>query len=485
MGVLETIRFMFGARPNNKPEVNAEEGYQKTLSDLLAEKQVQQAIAMLENRGEASARNLQVYHTKSHKIMSKPDKEIFDKNGNFIRHKPVNKIAIPYHQYINELALVFLYGKPVKWTNKSDDEQSSVKYEKYVKLLEECRFDAHIREAKRVAGCEGCSAMLFHTYQDNGKARMLIKVLSKEKNDDIYTLFDQYDQLKVFAWGYTTMANEKETIRHYDIYTAEKIYHCESGNRGKWNVTEENNLVGKIPAIVFIQEVEWDGAETIINRIEDAMSKNADTNDNFGDPALVATSDILNTLPKQEEESRLYVLRNGGDIKYLERSGNNQSRTDEIDRLDEQALNKTFTPNITIEELRGLANASGSTLKQVMMLANIKADKRKETHDGYLSRTSSLVLTIMERVLYIADGGYSNVIIGHEFQEPFGSDVSQILSDAIKQYGAGAMSLQTLLQQSYLIGNTDKEIVAINADRDEADRRMQERSRMDIFASAE
>lgn len=484
MGVFDTIKNAFNLN-QKQPEVNATEDYQKTFDQLLADKQVTKAIGMLENRGETAYKNLQMYKTESHKVISKPDKAIYDKKGNFVRNKEVNKIAIPYQMFINEIALVFLYGKPPIWRNKSTDATSSEKFEKYTQLLKSVRFDAHIREAKRVAGCEGCSAMLYHCYQDNGKARMLIKVLSKEKDDDIYTLFDQYDRLQVFAWGYTTMSSEKETIRHYDIYTSEKIYHCTNGKRGKWDVVEEVNIIGKIPAVVFIQEVEWDGTQTIIERIENAMSKNADTNDSFGDPALVATSDILNTLPKQEEESKLYVLRNGGDIKYLERSGNNEARSEEIDRLDEIALSKSFTPNITLEELRGLQNASGETFKQVMLLANIKADKRKETHDGYLSRTSSLVTTIMDKVLYIADGGYSDLDIEHEFSEPFGSDLSSILSDAIKQYSAGAMSLSTLLNQSYLVSDVDKEVKQINADRAEAEQRMMERAKMDIFATAE
>ena len=41
-------------------------------------------------------------------------------------------------------------------------------------------------------------------------------------------------------------------------------------------------------------------------------STDADTNDRFSNPAMVATSEILNSLPKSEEEAKLFILKNGG-----------------------------------------------------------------------------------------------------------------------------------------------------------------------------
>lgn len=483
MPIKETVKQIVNIVKN---EIKASVGYQQTFEELLENHDVQRAIGMLESHSSAAADNLLQYNSDTHKIMSKPHKPIFDKNGNYLRDKPVNRIAIPYHKFINEVALVFIYGRPVKWSNATTDssDQTDDKFNRLVSTLVNARFDAHIREAKRHAGCEGCSAMLFHTYQEDEEAKLLIRVLAKSKNDDIYTLFDQYGRLSVFAWGYTTLNADKHSVHHYDIYTKDTIYFCSTEKSGTWQVDKKDNRVGKIPVIVFQQEVEWEGVQTLIDRIEDAYTKNADTNDNFGDPALVATSDIVNTLPKQEEESRLYVLKNGGDIRYLERSNTNEARQKEIDALDEQIMNKSFTPNLTLEQLRGLANASGETLRQVMLLAEIKADKRKESHDGYLSRISSLMKAIMGRVLDVRSGGYDDIVVTHEFQEPFGSDVASVLNDAIKMYGAGAMSLQTLLEQSYLVPNADKEMERINKENEEAAKLQQQTALVDVFGTA-
>lgn len=477
--IKETVKKIFGVVTN---EINAAIGYKQTFSELLDNKDVPRAIGMLENRSTEAVKNLIQYNTETHKVMNRPKKEIYDKNGNHLRSKDVNRIAIPYHKFINEIALVFMYGKPVLFSNAtSNNKELEDKYKRLTDQLEESRFNAHLREAKRYAGCEGCSAMLFHTYQENGEPKMLIRVLAKSKNDDIYTLFDQFSRLTVFARGYTTLDSERRSVYHYDIYTKEFIYYCQSVNGGAWEVDKQPNLARKIPVIVFIQEVEWDGTQTIIERIEDAYSRNADSNDNFADPALVATSDIVNTLPKQEEESKLYVLKNGGDIKYLERSNANQARQDEIDALDEQAMTKSFTPNITIEDLRGLANASGTTLEHVMMLGTIKADMRKESHDGYLSRTINLMKAIMGNVLDVKSGSYEELRVKHTFQPPFGEDVAAVIERLMKQFREGGMSLQTLLEKSPQIDNVEKEMERMKNERAEADERRKQASIMDVF----
>ena len=242
MSLKEGVKKVFGRIAN---EINATIGYKQSFTELLENKDVTRAIGMMEKHSERSEHNLLEYNTETHKVMSRPKKTIYDKNGNFIRNKDVNRIAIPYHKFINEIALVFIYGRPVLWSNATPNprkderqqlqalldqpehdqsvedtiaeidlfnERMDDKFSKLVRQLKNSRFDAHLREAKRYAGCEGCSAMLFHTYQEDGVAKMLIRVLAKSKNDDIYTLFDQYDRLMAFAWGYTTLDAKNKSV---------------------------------------------------------------------------------------------------------------------------------------------------------------------------------------------------------------------------------------------------------------------------------
>ena len=508
-----------------KNELKAAFGYQQTFEELIANGDVRRAINMMEDRSIKAAECIREYQTESHKIMKRAPKTIRDKAGNIVRSKELNKIAIPYPLYINEIALVFMYGRPPKWMNETpmprreermalDEERKGLeegsarigqidklladiqaeqdkvtnRFQKYKDTLKEARFSAHVREAKRVAGIEECSAMLFHCKKDSrGNPTMEIKVLSKMENDDIYTMFDQYDHLVAFAWGYNTVDAANKTVHHYDIYMANKIWKCEQRWGGQWLVSTEDNRIGKIPVIVFIQKKEWGQTESLIDRVEKAMSSTADSNDRFSDPRLVATAEILNKdrLPKEEEEGDMFIVNKGGDVHYLERTDNNEARSSEIDKLDDQILSKSFTPNLTLEALKGLGQASGAMLQRYMVLANIKADKHKEKHDEYLSRTSSLVCAILDNVLDIPNRGYSDLIIGHEFSEPFGEDVSQILGDAIKQHNAGGMSTETLLEHSYLIKDTRVEMERLDREDQEKIKRQQQMMQMDAFGLAQ
>lgn len=502
--------------------INAAVGYQQSFEELIKNKDIPRAIAMMEDRSKVAAENLRFYHTESHKIMARPRKAIYDKEGNYLRDKDVNRIAIPYQMFINEIALVFMYGQPVKWSNATpnpfsaerrdlldslddlvpgtpeydtaqarideiDSYQSMLdeKFAKFTSTLEEAHFDSCIREAKRVAGCEGCSAMVFHTYQEDEEAKLRIKVLSKENNDDIYTMFNEYGKLAAAAWGYNTLDSRRRVVHHYKIYLPHVTYECNQATGGAWEVEEVQNPSGKIPLIIFIQDVEWYQTDTMIERVELAQSRTGDSNDNFADPALVATQDILNTLPKQEEDSKLYVLKNGGEMHYLERTNNNEARQDEVDKLDSLILKMSFTPNISIEELKGLSNASGETLRQIFMLAYIKADKRKETHDGYLTRTSNLVLSLLDNVLDIPGGGYSDLVVGHEFQDPFGADLQQVLNDLLRQFNAGGLSLETLVSKSYLVKNPEKEMELIKREHEKKQKEQRENMLLDVFQQAE
>ena len=181
-----------------KNELKAAVGYQQTFEELIANGDVRRAINMMEDRSVRAAECIREYKAESHKIMKRAPKTIRDKKGNIVRSKELNKIAIPYPLYINEIALVFMYGRPPKWTNETPmprrEERSALdaerkgleegdprlveidkqlatiqaehdmitnRFQKYKDTLKDARFGAHVREAKRVAGIEECSAMIF------------------------------------------------------------------------------------------------------------------------------------------------------------------------------------------------------------------------------------------------------------------------------------------------------------------------------------
>lgn len=469
-------------------EIKAAVGYQQSFTELLASKDVTRALSMMRDRSESAAKYRKEYEISTHKVMDREDRAVFDKKGNFLRWSKRNKIPIAYQQFINEIALVFLYGRPVKWSQGSEGTDEAFSF--YQALMGEIRFNSIIREAKRAAGAEGVSAILYHCYKDNDNTpRLLLNLLSYENGDTIYTVKDQYKRLTSFAWGYYLTEAGNRTVYHVDVYTTDTIYRARRESVG-WEVLVMPNPVGKIPVLLFEQTPEHSSVQPLIEKIEDSESTEADVIDRFANPAMVATAEILNSLPKAEEEAKLYILKNGGDVRYLTWDQASESKRNQFERLDKHILSKSFTPNIDFDNMKSLGNLSAKAIRKVMLLAVIKAERHKERHDGYMNRHASIMKAIMGNVLdYRNKAQYDALVLNHEFQEPFGDDVSELLADLSKQYNDGALSRETYLELSYLVKDVKAEMDRIREEESERLEQQLEQQRqlnkMDAFGEAE
>jgi SPP1 family phage portal protein len=466
-----------------------------SFDDLLSAKNTGRVIALMTNNAERVNNALKVYNTNDHAIMKRADKPVFGKKNSltgareFLRWDKRWKIPIPYPVYINEIALVFLYGRPLKWSQASKGTDGA--FEAFTGLIERTRFDSKIRQAKRLAGAETQSAMLFHVYQnDEGKADVLIKVLAKSLGDDIYFRKDQFDRLTSFARGYNLTGDTGKTTYHFDLYTKEKIFLCKKAGFG-WDVEEYVNPVGKIPVILFEQEAEFDGVEHMIERREWITSVLADVNDRFSSPTLVSIGDSVTSLPEKMEDAKAIHIKpseNGqkASVEYLTWDSASESKKLEVEDLDRLIFNNSFTPDISEERMHGLSNISGKALKMLMTLAVIKADKRKETHDEYASRIGSLITAIIGNVLNVGlKPECDRLKLLHEFQEPFGEDVDAVIKNLIQTHNAGGLSLESFIEMNPIVKNPEAEKKRIKEQREQELKEEAARARMDVFGSAD
>ena len=454
-------------------------GYQQSFEELVQAGNVTAALALMSNDELQQRAAIKEYNLETHPIMQRADKPIWDKDGHFKGWVKRWKLPLSYAKYINEIAVVFIYGRPVQWLQSSSGTDEA--YKCFTDFMEQKHFDSKIRQAKRLAGCETKSALLFHTYQNKeGKADCLIKVLAKSLGDDIYYIKDQYDRLVYFARGYWLRERGGTSMYYVDIYTDNVIYKCRRANIG-WEVEQEPNYIGKKPVILFEQEKEWEGGEQLMERQEYIKSRTADVNDYMADPALVATADVVQGLPEKDTENKLYVLSEKGKLEYLTPDSASDLKKQEMEDNEKHIFRETFTPNIDFEIMRSLTNVSGKALQQMMLLATIKANKRKETHDEYLTRTINLVKAILGNVTNIElHAQIEQLVIKHEYQEPFGEDITEAITNAIKEKNAGGMSAETLVELNPLIRDKQREKERIAAE-EEKKRQEEELRAQSIF----
>ncbi len=449
--------------------LNAVIGRDQEFEKLIKAKDISAAIDQMSHHKELVMDAIKDYDTFSHEIMRREDKIITDKQGKFLRKEAVWKLPVPYPVYINEISLVFLYGRPVKWSQLSEGTDEA--FNKFMDVIRRTRFDGKIRQCKRIAGAETESAMLFRVFKDkDGKPDVQIRVLAKSKGDDIYVRWDQYENIISIGWGYYVKVNGTVEY-HFDIYTPNVIYHCVRGNLG-WDVTEEENLIGKIPIILFQQKKEWAGVEPLIHREEYIASRSADTNDYFADPIAIMDAEVVKNLPEKKDANKLLITKGQDGVdkaaKYLTWDNAPQSKKDEIEWLQDQIYSKTFTPKISLDTMKNISQLSAKALRTVMLLADIKASKHKEIHDELLDRTASLITAIIGNVLDLSlKSQCTKLQIGHEFQEPFGEDITESIANIVKMYDAGLLSTEGGVELNPLVKDHAKEMQRIKKEQEE------------------
>ena len=155
-------------------------------------------------------------------------------------------------------------------------------------------------------------------------------------------------------------------------------------------------------------------------------------------------------------------------MKYVTWDNAPQSKKDELEWLQNHILTNTFTPHITLDTLKSLSNLSAKALRTVMMLADIKAAKRKETHDELLDRTSALITAIIGNVLDVSLRSQCDALsIGHEFQEPFGDDIADNITNITKALDGGILSTESAVELNPLVKDVAREMERLSAEQEE------------------
>lgn len=445
-------------------------GVERDLYQLIQDRDISRAKQIFQDRDIEVQEAIKEYDPNEHEVMFRRDKPRKGKEP-----YRVQKLPRSWQRYINEIALFFLLAKPIVWKSLNEievKEENGVKsqvadeaFEAFKNFLKETRFNTTMRQAKRKAGSETESAKIYHLYQDNGVPKVKVLVISNSDGYTLRPLFDQYKNMIAFGYGYFLKESGK-TVEHFDILTPYFIYRCKKEGMG-WSVKVTFNPSGKINAIYYHQEKEWDGAERRIARDEEVDSKAGDVNNYHADPIALATADVLQSLADPETVGKVIQLQNkdASDFRYVEIPTSNELKEAEKKVLRESIHQDTFTPDFSFEAMIGRGDLSGDAIKRAMILGYIKRDNRLEIYDELVDREKNLILSIMMNVTHIhLRDKLAKLKLEHDFAEPFDEDKYTEWSAIGKAFTDGIISLETAVK---LMGVSDpiSEIERINSDK--------------------
>ena len=432
-------------------------GVERDLMKLIQDKDISRLQSMMQNRDLLVSEAIKEYNPDTHDVMKRPDKPRKGK-------EPYKTEKLPRcrQRYINEVELFFLLGNPIKWKMSSDSEEKDKAFEAYTQFLKDTRFNTTMRQAKRLAGAETESAKIYHIYNDSGKPSVKVLVISKSKGYTLRPLFDQYENMIAFGYGYFIKEGDK-TIEHFDIQTPAFIFRCKRVNIG-WEVLPVINPTGKINVIYYRQYKAWYGTEKRCTREEMIDSKAADTNNYFADPKVKATADVIQSLADPDTVGEVIQLtsKDLSAIDYMSPPEYSSMKESEKKDLNSSILFDSFTPDFSFENMKGLGTLSGEALKRAMVLGFIKRDNLKEIYDILVDREKNLILAIMMNVTHIhLRNKLSDLNIEHEFSEPFSEDTQEKWATIGKAYLDGIISLEQAVNMLAISDNPQEEIERI------------------------
>ena len=426
-------------------------GAERDLLQFIQDKDISSAIRLMQDRDSEVDNALNEYNPQTHDVMRRPNKY---RRGD----EPYISEKLPRtrQRYINEVELFFLLGNPILWKKEDGDDDA---YKLFMDFLKEQRFNSTMRKAKRLAGAETQSAKLYHVYRDERTNEIQVRtvVLARQTGYKLRPMFDQYGNLRAFAYGYT-LTEKGKNVEHWDIQTPDFLFYCKKSALG-WDVQTFENPTKKINLIYYHQPKAWDGAEPRLKREEMLDSKVADTNNYFADPIATATADVIQMMKSPDAIGKLIQLTSpNSQFGYVNPHQNSEARKDEKQDLNDSILFDTMTPDFSFDKIKGMGTLSGDAIKNAMILGYIKRDTRKEIYEELVDREKNIILGILKYKHPNMAQKLDELVISFEFAEPFAQDKQKNWTAIAQLYQSGVLSLESAVEMLSLTDAPEEEI---------------------------
>jgi SPP1 family phage portal protein len=374
------------------------------------------------------------------------DHEIMDREDKIISGKITKtaKLPIPFQKKIVETALAFTIGAKIKLVGETDNDKGLVRLKEEWKSL---KLDKHTKQLLRALMTETHVAELFYIIKasDKDKAiklRTRVKLLCLRDGYEIYPHFDEFGDMDAFTVCYTIVDKEGKNRDRIDIYTSDLVINATKFDT--WEILRNENKIGKIPVIYYQQDApEWADVQFIIDRMEMMLSKNADANDYFGSPAIVAKGKVVN-MPDKGEVGKIFQVEaeniDGkamyGDLSYLTWDRTPESIKMEFEILKDIVYSMTNTPDLSFNNVKGTSNLSGIAFKFMFMDASLKASTKRELLSEGLERRINLLKAILGNIVDIKSKGIlESTDIQFEYSEITPDNVQELVDMLVTATG--------------------------------------------------
>lgn len=348
---------------------------------------------------------------KRHKIMTDrvayPDPILEDEYTDEFGKKQTRKVPkklvrvpLAYQKRLVSIGVTFLFGNEVKYTNNLED---STLYDAYIKVKDKEKFQFLDREiAESNCRWKQCAELWWtaeesNTYYDfQSQFRLKVTLLTPDKNK-LYPYFNDQGDMIAFLREYEKKVNGQK-VKHYDIYTADRIAQLREGNGGYMLISESANPVGKIPIVFYsFPEVEWERSQPAIERLEEIQSGTGETNKKFADPILGLTGEVTGSISNNTGGKVFQFKGENAGGQYIQPPNASENLATEKKSLQSIVYEMSNSIDISPEAFEGMGNMLATENAAYLFMApHLKVEEKTKVYIPALQRRMSIVKSFLQ-----------------------------------------------------------------------------------------
>jgi SPP1 family phage portal protein len=392
-------------------------------------------------------------------------------------YKPVHRIPSATQKLIIDWSvdLALSAGIGIDCTPREGNATDPIMLAMVEKTLEDNKFDYLAMEIERLKQryltvmlvwfSEEAEAEYWDDIIPSGlsKFKMRCTIMSPEDGDTIIPLRNQYKDMIGAARKYIVKVDDKD-VNKMDLYLKDEYMTFIESPSG-WALEKPATKIpyGKANFIIDEQKrTEWADVERKIERLEEIDSDTADENQQSAFPILAATGEITAAQGGGANTRKTMQMEAGGDLKYVEAEGGQESVVNERKNLRTDVFIETATPDLKFEDISG--DLPGVTIEMMLLPSTNKARRKHKGSIGIFHQRNLNFLKSAMSVINVSVKSSVSLVMKPKFTIELPKNKSEIYTNVVSLYGAGLVSMKTAIEMIGTVTDVEAEMVAIEAE---------------------
>ncbi|RZJ90199.1 MAG: phage portal protein [Chryseobacterium sp.] len=306
----------------------------------------------------------------------------------------------------------------------------------------------------------------------SSKFKMRCTILSPEDGDIIIPLRDQYKDMIGAARKYKIKVDKKD-FEKMDLFLNDKYMTFIQGETGWALETSTPIPYGKANFILDEQKrTEHADVDPKIERMEEIDSDTADENQISAFPILAATGEIKAATGGGANTRKTMQMEAGGDLKYIEAKGGQESVTNERKNIRTDIFIETATPDLKFEDISG--DLPGVTIEMMLLPATNKARRKHKGSIGIFHQRNLNFLKSAMAVINVSVKPSISLVMKPKFKIELPRNLTEEYNRVVSLVGAGLMSVRTAVMTLGFVEDVEAEMKLIEEEVAKRDKNTQQ-----------